>query len=126
ERLEAIAAQHGLRIKGRGMMLGVDAGSGTHAEAICKACFAKGLIIETSGSFDEVVKVLAPLTISHQQFAAGLDIMEAAFAAVMGSHRAAAESQEKCNDRPVPDRGAPIRSARQCRWLGQHAIAAGR
>jgi diaminobutyrate-2-oxoglutarate transaminase len=34
---------------------------------------------------------LAPLTISHQQFAAGLDIMEAAFAAVMGSHRAAAE-----------------------------------
>lgn len=91
ERLEAIAAQHELRTKGRGMMLGVETGSGTHAEAICKACFAKGLIIETSGSFDEVVKVLAPLTISHEQFAAGLDIMEGAFAAVMGSHRAAAE-----------------------------------
>ena len=91
ERLMTIADRHDLNIKGRGMMLGIDAGSGGQAEAICKACFAKGLIIETSGSFDEVVKVLAPLTISHEQFAAGLDIVEAAFDAVMGSQRVAAE-----------------------------------
>ncbi|KKB84448.1 diaminobutyrate--2-oxoglutarate aminotransferase [Devosia limi DSM 17137] len=91
ERLMAIADRHDLSIKGRGMMLGVDAGSGEQAEAICKACFAEGLIIETSGSFDEVVKVLAPLTISNEQFAAGLDVLEASFEAVLGSHRAAAE-----------------------------------
>jgi diaminobutyrate-2-oxoglutarate transaminase len=91
QRLGAIAREHGLSIKGRGMMLGIDAGSGADAGAICKSCFAKGLIIETSGSFDEVVKVLAPLTISKEQLGKGLDIMEAAFAAVMGSQRAAAE-----------------------------------
>lgn len=91
ERLGAIAEEHGLRTKGRGMMLGIETGSGEQAEAICRACFAKGLIIETSGSFDEVVKVLAPLTISQDQFAAGLDTMEAAFGAVLGSQRAAAE-----------------------------------
>ena len=91
ERLGAIAEEHGLRTKGRGMMLGIETGSGEQAEAICRACFAKGLIIETSGSFDEVVKVLAPLTISQDQLAAGLDTMEAAFGAVLGSQRAAAE-----------------------------------
>ncbi|WP_224705175.1 diaminobutyrate--2-oxoglutarate transaminase [Devosia aquimaris] len=91
ERLSAIAEEHGLTTKGRGMMMGIDAGSGESAAAICKACFAKGLIIETSGSFDEVVKVLCPLTISLSQLTAGLDVMEAAFEAVLGSHRAAAE-----------------------------------
>jgi diaminobutyrate-2-oxoglutarate transaminase len=91
DRLGAIADEHDLGIKGRGMMLGVDAGSGEHAAAICKTCFTKGLIIETSGSFDQIVKVLAPLTISTEQLAAGLDTLEAAFDAVMGLHRAAAE-----------------------------------
>lgn len=91
ERLAAIADEHGLTTKGRGMMVGIDAGSGENAAAICKACFAKGLIIETSGSFDEVVKVLCPLTISLDQLTAGIDIMESAFDAVLGSHRAAAE-----------------------------------
>jgi diaminobutyrate-2-oxoglutarate transaminase len=91
ERLAAIADTHGLVTKGRGMMVGIDAGSGENAAAICKACFAKGLIIETSGSFDEVVKVLCPLTISLDQLTAGLDIMESAFDAVLGSRRAAAE-----------------------------------
>lgn len=91
ERLAAIADEHGLTTKGRGMMVGIDAGSGENAAAICKACFAKGLIIETSGSFDEVVKVLCPLTISLDQLTAGIDIMESAFDTVLGSHRAAAE-----------------------------------
>jgi len=90
-RLAAIADDHGLVTKGRGMMVGIDAGSGESAAAICKACFDKGLIIETSGSFDEVVKVLSPLTISLDQLTAGVDIMEGAFEAVLGSHRAAAE-----------------------------------
>ena len=90
-RLEAIADEYGLRVKGRGMMLGIETGSGEQAAAICKRCFENGLIIETSGSFDEVVKVLAPLTIAKGELAAGLDIMEAAFGSILGSRRAAAE-----------------------------------
>ena len=79
ERLARIADMiPGARLKGRGMMRGVDVGSGELAEAICAEAFRHGLIIETSGAFDEVVKVLAPLTIPRAQFEAGLDTLEAA------------------------------------------------
>lgn len=91
ERLGAIADEHGLRTKGRGMMRGIETESGEQASAICRRCFENGLIIETSGSFDEVVKVLAPLTIAREQLAAGLDVLEEAFAVVMATPRMAAE-----------------------------------
>ena len=77
--LEAIAAEvPGARLKGRGMMQGIDVGSGDLADRICAACFERGLIIETSGAHGEVVKVLAPLTIPTEQLEAGLDIIRAA------------------------------------------------
>ncbi|MFA7460592.1 MAG: diaminobutyrate--2-oxoglutarate transaminase [Trueperaceae bacterium] len=72
----------GARLKGRGMFLGVDVGSGELAGKIVKQCFDDGLIIETSGSRDQVVKVLAPLTIDMETFARGLDIVEQAVAKV--------------------------------------------
>lgn len=79
ERLHAIAARiDGARIKGRGMMRGVDVGDGALAAQICAEAFRRGLIIETSGAHDEVVKVLAPLTTPMEQFKQGLDILEAA------------------------------------------------
>lgn len=76
DRLKRIAADHGLSTRGRGMMRGIDVGSGDVAEAITTACFDRGLIIETSGARDEVVKVLAPLVIEDEVLAAGLDILE--------------------------------------------------
>jgi len=79
ERLYRIAARiEGATIKGRGMMRGVDVGSDELADRICAEAFRRGLIIETSGAHDEVVKVLAPLTIPMDQFREGLDILEAA------------------------------------------------
>ena len=77
-RLDAMAAEHGLSTRGRGMMRGIDVGSGEVAETITAACFAQGLIIETSGAHDEIVKVLAPLVIDDAVLSAGLDILEAA------------------------------------------------
>jgi len=78
-RLEAIAADiPGARLKGRGMMQGVDVGSGDLAGEICAEAFENGLIIETSGAGDEVVKVLAPLTTPMAQFKQGLDILHRA------------------------------------------------
>lgn len=65
----------GARLKGRGMMQGVDVGNGDLAAAICAEAFARGLVIETSGADDEVVKVLAPLTTPMDQFQQGLDIL---------------------------------------------------
>ncbi|SFP80648.1 diaminobutyrate--2-oxoglutarate transaminase [Tranquillimonas alkanivorans] len=66
----------GAKLKGRGMMQGVDVGSGDLAEQICAECFDNGLVIETSGAHDEVVKVLAPLTTPMEQFQKGLTILE--------------------------------------------------
>jgi diaminobutyrate-2-oxoglutarate transaminase len=79
ERLRGIAVRiPGAKLKGRGMMQGVDVGSGELAEAICAEAFRNGLVIETSGAHDEVVKVLAPLTTPMEQFKAGLATLEAA------------------------------------------------
>ncbi len=79
----------GGRLKGRGMMQGVDVGSGELADAICAEAFRNGLVIETSGAHDEVVKCLAPLTTPMDQFREGLAILEAAAATCTKSHIAA-------------------------------------
>jgi len=81
ERLEAIAAACDVpaQAKGRGMMRGIDVGSGARASAITAAAFELGIVIETSGPHDEVVKVLAPLTIDDDVFANGLDLLAHAF-----------------------------------------------
>jgi len=84
-RLEAMAAEHELSTRGRGMMRGIDVGSGEIAEAITAACFAQGLIIETSGAHDEIVKVLAPLVIEDAVLSAGLDILEEGIRAVLAT-----------------------------------------
>ncbi|MEZ5480399.1 MAG: diaminobutyrate--2-oxoglutarate transaminase [Thiolinea sp.] len=82
--LERIAALlPGARLKGRGMMRGIDVGSGERADQICRAAFSTGLIIETSGPHDEVIKVLAPLTTPDAQLAQGLEQLEQAAASVM-------------------------------------------
>lgn len=77
--LERIASRIShAHVKGRSMMQGVDVVSGELAKAICAEAFRNGLIIETSGAHDEVVKVLAPLTTPMKQFKAGLATLEAA------------------------------------------------
>lgn len=77
-RLDRMARKHKLTTRGRGMMRGIDVGTGQVAAAITQACFAQGLIIETSGAHDEIVKVLAPLVIDDDLLSAGLDILEQA------------------------------------------------
>ena len=81
-RLAEIASANGYPCKGRGMFRGIDVGSEEIAGRICAACFERGLVIETSGIHNEVVKVLAPLTIEYDKFDTGLDILAEAFAVV--------------------------------------------
>lgn len=83
QRLERMADEFGLSTRGRGMMRGLDVGSGEIAARITGAAFERGLIIETSGAHDEVVKILAPLTIEDDVLAAGLDIVETCVREVM-------------------------------------------
>ncbi len=76
----------GARLKGRGMMQGIDVVSGELADRICRRCFAHGLIIETSGPKDEVIKVMAPLTTPMDLLHSGLEILyQSALEAVRSS-----------------------------------------
>ena len=91
-RLETIAAKiPGAYLKGRGFMRGIDVGSGDLAERICAKAYEHGLIIETSGAHDEVVKCLAALTIPTETLDKGLDILERAVEAEAAPARLAAE-----------------------------------
>jgi diaminobutyrate-2-oxoglutarate transaminase len=62
-------------LKGRGLMQGVDVGSGELAADICARAYEMGLIIETSGNEGQVVKVLAPLTTPVATFHKGFNIL---------------------------------------------------
>lgn len=91
ERLTQIASGNRLiasGVRGRGMMRGLEVGGADVSSRIVQAAFAQGLVIETSGARDQVVKVLAPLTISDADLDHGLDILAAAVA-VASTHAAA-------------------------------------
>ncbi|PRY71246.1 diaminobutyrate--2-oxoglutarate transaminase [Halomonas ventosae] len=62
--------------RGRGLMRGIDVGSGDIADKITHRAFENGLVIETSGQDGEVVKCLCPLTITDEELERGLDILE--------------------------------------------------
>jgi diaminobutyrate-2-oxoglutarate transaminase len=82
----------GAFLKGRGMMRGVDVGTGDLAGAICAQAYENGLVIETSGNDDQVVKVLAPLTTPPEILREGLAIVvQAARDVVAGHTKIAAE-----------------------------------
>lgn len=81
---KAIQANHGnhvVELRGRGMMQGIVVSSGDLAGRIVEESFKRGLVIETSGGHDEVVKCLASLTITEDELKRGLDILNDAFAA---------------------------------------------
>ena len=66
--------------RGRGMMQGLAFQDPALADRITSHAFQNGLIIETSGGNDEVIKLLTPLTIETEMLLAGLDILEQAMA----------------------------------------------
>ena len=76
----------GAQVRGRGMMIGIAFSDPEIATEISRAAFDHQLIIETSGAKDEVLKVLAPLTISDEELEAGLDRLEMAIAEVIYAH----------------------------------------
>lgn len=88
KRLDKIAGKYSeklVRSKGRGMMCGLTFATGELAEGVTQTAFDMGLVIETSGPEDQVVKCLAPLVISEDDMLAGLDIIERAAGDVLGS-----------------------------------------
>lgn len=64
--------------KGRGLMIGIECSAGETATLIARECFANGMVIETAGPNDEVVKFFCPLTITQSEMEQGMKIFEKA------------------------------------------------
>lgn len=76
ERLDGIAASHpGISARGRGLAQGLKFEDAALAGAACAAAFERGLLMETSGPSDEVIKLLPPLTTSEEELDTGIDIL---------------------------------------------------
>ena len=56
----------------------------SQAGKVCQVAFERGLLVETSGSMDEVVKLLPPLTISDEELDLGIDLLSTAIDTVGG------------------------------------------
>ena len=80
----------GSKMKGRVLMQGVDVGSGELAGEICAKAYENGLVVETSGSEDQVVKILAPLTTPVALLEKGFEILLSAAETVISEKTAIA------------------------------------
>lgn len=78
ERLVDLDERGVLSARGRGMMQALDCETGDLAARISALAFEKGLIMETSGSLDQVLKCLIPLNISDDELKRGLAILDEA------------------------------------------------
>jgi len=87
-RLRDIAARHeeaAPRVRGRGLIQGLELGPLGLAARVAAAAFGRGLVIETVGARDEVLKVLPPLVIDDAELALGLDVLEESLAAELAA-----------------------------------------
>ncbi|MBF6211899.1 diaminobutyrate--2-oxoglutarate transaminase [Nocardia puris] len=83
--LSRIAATvSGVSTRGRGLVHGLVFEDASRAGKVCQAAFERGLLVETSGSFDEVVKLLPPLTLADDELDHGLDLLGSAVDVVCG------------------------------------------
>ncbi len=73
-----------LSVRGRGLIQGLVTPVGDDmANQFARKAFEQGLVIETSGANDEVLKVLPALTIPEEQLKKGLEIIERSVAQVL-------------------------------------------
>ena len=79
------------------MFQAINCVNGEIAGKITHQAFTKGLIIETSGADDHVVKLLCPLIISDENLKKGIDILEESVAKVCAKEDGIPE-EETYND----------------------------
>src|SRR5207253_986247 len=77
----------------------------TETKQIARYCYEHGLITITAGTFNNVIRIRVPLVVTDEQFDEGLDVIEAALAAV-------AEPKHAALSGPGADRWAGGRSGR--------------
>ncbi|MEV3961870.1 diaminobutyrate--2-oxoglutarate transaminase [Nocardia sp. NPDC050193] len=72
---EIAVAVPGVSTRGRGLVHGLVFDDASQAGKVCQVAFERGLLAETSGASDEVVKLLPPLTIAEDELDQGLHIL---------------------------------------------------
>lgn len=77
----------GMTRRGRGMIWGLDVGSGEVARQIIGQCFDRGLLIESSGADDHVLKIMPALTIEMDLLGQGLDLLATAVDHVLADRK---------------------------------------
>src|SRR5690625_516617 len=70
-------------LRGRGLMKGIAWGDHELATKICGEAFKRGLVMETSGPNDEVMKLLPPLIIDKEGLEKGLQIIDESIEAIL-------------------------------------------
>ncbi len=75
--LERWADRYGARAKGRGMIQGLELPKGV-AQRVARAAFQRGVLIETAGAQDEVLKFLPPLVIEAALLEQALSVIDGA------------------------------------------------
>jgi diaminobutyrate-2-oxoglutarate transaminase len=83
--LDRIVAGHGdviTDLRGRGLVWGLAFADPALSPAVCEAAFERGLLMETSGTKGEVVKLLPALTSTEQELTEGLEILAESIDAV--------------------------------------------
>jgi diaminobutyrate-2-oxoglutarate transaminase len=84
-RLTRIAETHGGVVRGRGLILGLAFEDTTLATRTSRQAFERGLIVETAGAEDQVLKLLPPLTLTCEELERGLDIIAASVEAAVAA-----------------------------------------
>ncbi|GAB3682096.1 diaminobutyrate--2-oxoglutarate transaminase [Salinisphaera aquimarina] len=93
ERLRAIVDSHSgfeAEVRGRGFFIGLDCARAELGNEIIGQCFERGLIMETTGQGDSVVKVMPALISTDADLDEGLDIIDAAVGTVVEKYGLAA------------------------------------
>lgn len=81
----------GLAARGRGLIQGLVATAAPElANEIARKAFERGVVIETAGAHDEVLKLLPALTIEDELLTRGLDVIEASVADALGEKQSSA------------------------------------
>lgn len=75
--VESLPALNG-EVRGLGMIQGIDCKDSSTPAELSRRCFEKGLIIETAGPDNNVLKLLPPLTTTTEELERGLDIIQSA------------------------------------------------
>ncbi len=96
-RLHEIAALHPdvvADVRGRGMINGLELSPPELARQVVAEAFERGMVVETVGPRQEVVKLLPPLTIEDANLDRGLAILADSLAAALAQRRPTAGSAE--------------------------------